>query len=213
MLFLFGAGVRASPQFGRPNQSGVLPKGTGRIDRLFRSLPVFFALGQFVVGEIDRQLASCRIDGDDVAVYQSGNGATVGTFRPDMADAEAPRRARETTVGDKSNFFAHALTGKRGGGGQHFAHAGAACGPFIADHQHFALFIGAGLNGLEGLFFAFKHAGRADEALVLGRDARDFDDRAFGCKVAFQADNAACGSDRGFDLEDDFAIRFPGDAV
>ena len=59
-------------------------------------------------------------------------------LRANVADAETPRRAGKTTVSDQRDFLAHALARKGRSGRQHFAHAGAACGTFVADDKHIA---------------------------------------------------------------------------
>jgi len=80
----------------------------------------------------------------------------MGGLWPHVTHAEPARRARETAVGDQSHLFAHALTGQSGGCRQHFAHAGATRWAFVADHEDFALFVGARLDGLERVFLAFE---------------------------------------------------------
>src|SRR5829696_8069564 len=91
-----------------------------------------------------------------------GSGAGVshrplpGRLGPDMADAEAARRAREAPVGDQRHLLAHALAIKCGSGRQHLAHAGAALGAFIADHDHRALGDLALLDRREALLLAIE---------------------------------------------------------
>ncbi len=70
---------------------------------------------------------------DHVAVFQQGNRPAMCGLWPHVAHAEPACRARETAVGDQRHLLAHALAGQGRRGRQHFAHAGAACGAFVAD--------------------------------------------------------------------------------
>src|SRR4029079_7304575 len=107
----------------------------------------------------------------------------------DMADAEAARRAGETPVGNQRHLAAGALAVERRRGREHFAHAGTAARALVADDEEVALFVFLGLDRIEAGFLAVEAARRAGE-LELAH-AGDFDDRAFGREVAFEADHAA----------------------
>ena len=131
----------------------------------------------------------------------------------DMAHAEPPRRATESPVGDQRHLLAHALAGQRGRRRQHLAHARPAGGAFVADDDHLALLVRARLDGGEGVFFAFKHAGGAAEHLFLGRHARHLHDGPVGADVAAQAHHAAGLGQRSADGIDHPPIRLSLDLV
>src|SRR6478609_1438350 len=116
-------------------------------------------------------------------------------LRPDVADAEAARRAREASVGDQRDLVAHALAVERGRGRQHLAHARAALRTLVPDHEHVALAIAALPDRLEARLLAIEAARRTAEGLLVGRHAGDLHDRALGREVALQADHAAGRSD------------------
>src|SRR5688572_17371477 len=105
-----------------------------------------------------------------------------------MADAETARTAREATIGDECHFVAHALSVKRSGGGKHFAHAGAALWPFIANDEYIAFLEFLFVHGFEAGFFRVEAARRPFEYKVF--HARYFYNCAFGCEVAFEHHHA-----------------------
>lgn len=57
-----------------------------------------------------------------------------------MADDHAVGAAGESAVGDEANGVAEACADDGGGGGEHFAHAGASFGAFVADDDDVAGF-------------------------------------------------------------------------
>src|SRR3569832_1454219 len=179
ILLLFAlrswVGERAKPR--RTNQLGILPDRARAIFGLARC-PALLALGKFLVADVDRNLAGHRVERDDVAILDQGDRAADRSFRPDMADAEAARCAREPPVGDERNLVAHALAVERRRGRQHFAHARAALGALVADDENLAFLIGTIVDRLEALLFGIEHACRADEALAL--EAGDLHDRTVG---------------------------------
>src|SRR3954454_6333780 len=98
-----------------------------------------------------------------------------------MADAEAARRAREAPVGDQCDLAAGALPGQCRRGGEHLAHAGAAFGALVADDEHVAFLVSAGLDRLETGLLAIEAARRAGELERL--QAGDLHDRAVRSKI------------------------------
>src|SRR5581483_9921539 len=77
------------------------------------------------LGQLDIERALLGVEHDHVAVPDKPDRTAHGRLGADMAHAEAARRAGETAVGDERHLVAHALAVKRGGGGEHLAHAGA----------------------------------------------------------------------------------------
>ena len=101
-----------------------------------------------------------------------------------MADHHAPGAAGKTPVRNQTHGFAHALTDQRTGGCQHFLHAGAAFGAFVADHQHIAVFDLLRHDRIHGLALGVEHTRRAGD---FGRfQSGDLGHTAFGRQVAFQ---------------------------
>src|SRR5713226_2905093 len=134
MFFLGGAGMGYRAVLGVADGLGVAPEGAGLVVVLAR-LPVLAAGRQLGVAERDRDGALIRVDGDDVAVAQQRDRAADRRLGPDMADAEAARRAGEAAVGDQRDLAAGALAVERRRGRQHLAHAGPAARPLVADDE------------------------------------------------------------------------------
>src|SRR4051812_45271903 len=147
---------------GGPDLLGVFPKIAGAVLRLAR-LPALAPFGELRRGEIDINRAVDGVDRDDVAIPQQRNRSAHGRFRPDMADAEATRRAREAPVGDQRDLAAGPLSSQRRSGREHLAHARTAARALVTDDEHVAFLVGAGLHGLEAGLFAVKAARRAGE--------------------------------------------------
>ena len=76
----------------------------------------------------------------DVAIGDGGDRAAVRGFGRDVADHKAVRGAGEAAVGEQSDGIAETSADQRGGDGEHFAHAGAALGSFVANHDDIAGF-------------------------------------------------------------------------
>ena len=125
-----------------------------------------------------------------------------------MAGDEAVRGAREAAVGDQGDVpDAAALERRRYL--QHFAHAGAAARPLVADDNDVAFADRAALNGVERSFFAIEHAGWAFEARSVMADK--FDHRAIGGDVAIDHGVGAARHHWRAKIADDFlAWRFDG---
>src|SRR6185437_10480985 len=140
-LFLFrAAGMRHRAVDGGADLLRVFPQITGAEFALARP-PRVLALGKFVGGKLHIERALHRVDLDDVAVADQSDRPADRRFRPDMADAEPARGTGETSVGDERYFFAGALAVERGRRREHFAHAGAAARPFVADDQNVAVLV------------------------------------------------------------------------
>src|ERR1700753_159702 len=159
-----------------PDLLGVLPECTrcmvGRA-----GLPFGLTFGQLRVGQLYVKCAFHGVDLDDVTILQQPDRATDRCFRPDMADAEAAGSTGGPPVRDESDRAPQALPGQCRRGGQHFAHAGTAARPFIANHNDLALFVGLLLNRLEGVLFPIETTGRTGKFQT--RHTRDLHDRAF----------------------------------
>src|SRR3546814_2045717 len=93
------AGVGDGAEVGRADGRRVAPDGA-RLVVVAARLPLGFARGQLVVGQLDVERALLGIDGDDVAVLEQADRAADRRLRPDVADAEAARGAREAPVDD-----------------------------------------------------------------------------------------------------------------
>ena len=124
-----------------------------------------------------------------------------------MADAEPARRAGEAPVGDQRDLAAHALPVERGRRRQHFAHAGAALRPLVADHKHVAFPYLRILYRLEAGFFAVETTRRSGEMQAF--HPGNLNDRAFGREIAFQADDTAGRQDRLVGRMDDILVGVP----
>src|SRR5258705_5748491 len=157
-------------------------------------LPFGFALSQLRIGQLYVKCPDVGVDFDDIAVAQQRDRAADRRFRPDMADAEAAGGPGEPAVGDQRDLAAHALPGQRRSGREHFAHAGTAARPLIADHDDLAFFVGLLLHRLEGVLFAIETARRAGKFQI--RHARDLHDRALRREISLQADDTPGYGDR-----------------
>ena len=109
-----------------------------------------------------------------------------------MADHGAVRCSGEPAIGDQCHCVSQALPDERAGDRQHFAHTGAALGPFVPDHNDVAGFDFPALYRLEGCLFLIEDPRRTFVHLFLV--AGDLDYRAVGGKVAAQDSQAARGA-------------------
>src|SRR4051812_22015790 len=96
-------------------------------------LPFGLAFRELRIGQLYVKCAYVGVDFDDVTVAQQPDRPADGRFRPYMADAEPAGCAGKPAIGDQGDLAAHALTGQRPRGREHFAHPGAATRPLIAD--------------------------------------------------------------------------------
>ena len=86
-------------------------------------------------------------------------------------------------VGNEPHGFAHAFADECAGGCEHLAHAGAAFGAFVAQHDHVAVVDFVGHDGFHQFGFGIEHARGAGDDGVL--EAGDLGHAAFGGEVAF----------------------------
>src|ERR1043166_6720334 len=170
----------------RPDLLGVLPQIT-RGELSLPWLPILVPPLQLLCGELHIQRAFFRVDLDDVAVAQEPDRPADCRLRPDMADAEAARRAGEAPVGDERDLAVGALAVERGGRGKHLAHPGTAARPLVPDHQHVAFAVLACRDRREARLFAVEAARRAGELQVF--HPGDLHDRALRREVALQPDD------------------------
>src|SRR6516225_11379021 len=141
----------------RSNLLGVFPQITGSELGSAR-LPFFGARIELSLAELDVERAALGVERDDVAVANKRDRPAGRRLRPDVDDAEAARRAGKAAVGNQRDLGAHALSVQRGRGGEHFAHAGPALGPLVADDEHVAFLILTIFHRFEAGFFAVKAA-------------------------------------------------------
>ena len=106
-----------------------------------------------------------------------------------MSHHESVAGAAEAAIGDQGHRFSQAFADDRRGHAQHFAHAGAALGAFIADHHHIAFLNALFRHGGHGGFFGIEDARRATLAETLV--TADLGHAAFRCKISFQNDQPA----------------------
>src|SRR4051812_39979751 len=99
---------------GGPDLLGVFPDVAGAEFGRPR-LPAFLALRQLGIRERNVDRAVDRVDRDHVAVAQKRDRAADRRLWPDMANAEAARRAREAPVRDQRDLATGALPGQRRG--------------------------------------------------------------------------------------------------
>ena len=198
-------GHRAVERRGRP--AGRISTDSRSVKSVSRGFQCFLRLASSSSDSLTSMRALVGVDRDDVAVAQKRDRAADRRLRPDMADAEAARRAGEAPVGDQRDLVAHALAVKRRGGRQHLAHAGAAARALVADDEHVAFLVVLVLHRLEAGLLAVEAARRAGELQV--RHAGDLHDRAFGREVALEADDAAGRGERLVGRAHDVLVRVP----
>src|SRR5579872_2577629 len=120
--------------------------------------PSGLALSELRVSQFYVKSPGDRVDLDDVTVLQQCDRTADRGFRPDMADAEAPRGPRAAAVSDEGDLAPHSLPRQCGGRRKHFAHSRAAARPLIADDDDLAFLVGLLLDRLESVLFAIEAA-------------------------------------------------------
>src|SRR5262245_49961090 len=181
-----GMGHRAFAR--RPDLLGIFPQIAGR--ELGRPrLPGLRPALEFGLAQIDLEHAFVGVDGDDVAVAHMRDRSADGGLGADMSDAEAAGGAGETSVGDEGDLAAHALSVERGGRCQHLAHARAALGALIADHEHVAFPVLAVLDRLEAGFFAVETTRRTGKFQLT--HAGNLNNGTLGREIALETDDTA----------------------
>ncbi len=96
------------------------------------------ALGQLLIGEGHVEPAGGHVEGDLVAVADQSDRAAADRLGGHVAGHQAAGGPGEAPVGDQGDLLAEPLPHQRRGDGQHLAHAGAAGGTLVADHDHVA---------------------------------------------------------------------------
>ncbi len=109
----------------------ITPLAEGRRWRLVLGDP----LGDLLVGEVDVDAAVVDVDGDLIALPDRRDRAALGRLGGDVADHQAAGGAGEAAVGDHRDALTQALADDRRGDLKHLAHAGAADGALVADHD------------------------------------------------------------------------------
>src|SRR5215469_16946579 len=190
----------------RSDLLGVFPQITGS-ELASARLPFFRAPIKLRLAELDVERAALGIERDDVAVANERYRPADRRLRTDMADTETARRAGKAAVGDQRDLGAHALAIKCGRGREHFAHAGSAFGPFVADDQHVAFLVLTIFYRFEAGFLTVKAACRTGELQTL--HACHFHDRPFGREIAFQSDDTAGRQNGLVGRPDNGLVRIP----
>src|ERR1700747_404640 len=147
LLLMRTTGMGNGPTDCRPNLLGVFPERARRMVWL-ASAPFGSALSELCIAQFNVKNSGDGVDVDDVAILQQSDRPTHGGLGADMADAEAAGGAGEPAVRNQGDLAAHALPGQCCGGLQHFAHAGTAPRPLVADDDDLAFSVGALLDGL-----------------------------------------------------------------
>ena len=111
-----------------------------------------------------------------------------------MSNHEAVAAAREAPIGDQRDLVAQSAPDQSAGRAEHLAHAGAAFGPFIADHDHIAGAHFAAQDGRGGSLLAVEDARRPAEGQALL--AGDLGYRPFGSNIAIENNQMAVFLDR-----------------
>ncbi len=78
-----------------------------------------------------------------------------------MADGRPPGAAAKAAVGQERHLLVQAHAGDGRGGGEHFPHARAGFGTFVAHHDNLSGFDAAAQDGFGGRFFRVEHPGGA----------------------------------------------------
>src|SRR4029077_1541184 len=107
-------------------------------------------------------------------------------FRSDMTGHEAVGGAGKTAVREQRDGISESCTNECSSDCKHLAHAGAALGPFIADHNHIASFDRAVVNGGKCGLFTIEYTRGAAEVLQIVPG--NFHYAAFGSEIALQND-------------------------
>ena len=165
-----------------------------------------FPLGEagldFGFGDFEVEGSVLGVDGNGVSVLDNGKGAAFVRFGGDVADNEAVAAAGESAVGDEGDVVAESFAHDGGGGRQHFSHAGASFGAFVADDEDVAFLDFVVEDGLEGGFFGVEGFGSAAEMEAFF--AADFGDGAGFGEIAVEDDEVSVFFDGVAEAADDF---------
>ena len=119
--------------------------------------PIFAALGNFLFAELGSERSRGDVDGDDVAIFQQADEATLSRLRGDVTDAGSVGRAGKAAIGNESDGVAEAFAHDVAGGCEHLLHAGTALGTFIANDHHIAGLHFVGKDAGTSLFLALEN--------------------------------------------------------
>src|SRR5882762_6106807 len=175
------------------NEPRVFRQHAPRIARL-RPLDTLETLLDLGGRELHVELALLDVDHDRVAVSERRDRAALGGLGRDVADHETVGRPREAPVGHQGDGVAEAGALERAGHVQHLTHARAALGALPADDDHVVGLDLPGLHGLERVFLALEHAGRA--AMEVALLTRDLGHASVGGEIAPEDREPALGLER-----------------
>ena len=159
-------------------------------------LHVGHALGEYRLVDQHVEAAIGNVDLDDVAVADRGDRTVVDSLRSNVTDAEAPRAAREPSVGDQRAVRSTPRSLECTSDGKHLPHTRSALRTLVADHQHGAGFDLAGEDRVHRRVLTFEHPGRAFEGHLLLRESGDLHHAPLRRQGTGEHDDAGIGMDR-----------------
>src|SRR5690606_7352401 len=115
-------------------------------------------LGQLFVADGQMNAAIRDIDFDRVAILHQRDVAALGRFGRGVADDQTRRAAREPAVGEQRRRGTQTLGLEVGRGVEHFLHARASLGAFVADDDDVARLHLIAQDAVDRVFLAFEHA-------------------------------------------------------
>ena len=169
-------------------------------------LPLGSALGKLVVGNHQGDRVVRDVDFDHVALLDQSDRTADRRFGRDVTDGCTSCRAGKTSVGNQRDGAAETSAHDSGGGVEHFAHAGAALGTFIADDNNVAFDDIAAVDGSHCVLLAVIDLRGSGVLEHFGSNRGALDDAAVGSKVAAENGNAARGAVGIVDGTDDFGV-------
>ena len=116
-------------------------------------------LRQLLVRDPQIDASIGNIDGNEVALRHQANGPTPGGLRGHMTDGQARGATGKAPIRNEGTSLAKPLGFEIAGRIEHFLHAGATHGAFVADQNHITLPDLVGQNGFDRIFLAFEDAG------------------------------------------------------
>ena len=131
-------------------------------------------------------LALRNVDLDEIAVLHQADRAAFGGFRRGMSDDQPGRPTGEPTVGKQRAGLAQALRLQVRRGIEHFLHARATLGTFVANHDNVTSHDLVAQNGVDGFVLAFEDTGAPGEDPLRFVHASGLDDAALLREVAVE---------------------------
>ena len=128
-----------------------------------------------------------------VAVFHECNRTTIGSFRSNVPNAEAPSATAESTIGNKRTVGTTASTFQRTRNGEHFTHAWATFRSFVTNDQHSAGLDIASKNCGHRAIFTIKNSRCTFEVQLVFTEAGNFHYRATWGQRARQYVDTALG--------------------